>query len=212
MGYVVTQADVDAVAPGGTLTVDADATVTPLAAERAAARRVTIERGAVGARETVRAVTRAVVDRLGDASPQVIEAVVAETLAALGPQGAVVTPRGATLLPVVGQSLPSIDVCAACIEQEQSRNRQRAVMTTTGRNQKGIVARLTTRIAELGGDILDISQTLVGDYFTMIIVVDVANLAVPFEQFQEQLAAACRDIGCQMMLMHEDVVNSLHRV
>ena len=41
------------------------------------------------------------------------------------------------------------------------------MLTATGRNQKGIVARLTTVIAELGGDILDISQTLVGDYFTM---------------------------------------------
>jgi len=166
--------------------------------------------------DLVRAVTRAVVERLGDASPQVIEAVVAETLASLAPAGArdsstVTTPRGATLS-VIGQAAPSFDVCAACIEQEKSRNRSRAVMTTTGRNQKGIVARLTTRIAELGGDILDISQTLVGDWFTMIIVIDVAALSAPFERFQEELSTACQEIGVQMMLMHEDVMANLHRV
>jgi ACT domain-containing protein len=167
-------------------------------------------------RDAVRAVTRAVVARLGDASPQVMEAVVSEVLAALGPApspaGPVTTPRGATLLPVVGNPAPSLDYCATCIEQEKARTRRRAVMTTTGKNAKGIVARVTAQIAELGGDILDISQTLVGDFFTMIIVVDVGSLAVPFERFQEALTAAATDLGCQSMIMHEDVMASLHRV
>src|SRR5689334_9387877 len=121
-------------------------------------------------RELVRRVVREVTARLGDAGPQVIEAVVGEVLSSIAAPAPVTTPRGSTLLPMAGKPAPSIDYCAQCIEQERSRARHRAVMTTTGRNTKGIVARLTARIAELGGDILDISQTLVGDYFTMIIV------------------------------------------
>jgi ACT domain-containing protein len=172
------------------------------------------------ARAVVRAVSRAVVGRLGDAGPQVIEAVVQEVLAALdggapAPKRAssptVTTPRGAVMLPLANGK-PTVDYCAACVEQEKARGRQRAVMTTTGRNSKGIVARVTARIAELGGDILDISQTLVGDYFTMIIVIDVGSLSVPFERFQEDLQATVRELGCQAMLMHEDVMASLHRV
>src|SRR5258706_14293181 len=97
-----------------------------------------------------------------------------------------------------------------CLEQERARTRTRAVLTTTGRNSKGIVARITARIAELGGDILDISQTLVGDYFTMIIVVDVSQLSVPFERFQEDLQAAAADPGCQTTLMHDEGMCSLH--
>jgi ACT domain-containing protein len=168
---------------------------------------------ASGERELVRRVVREVTSRLGDAGPEVMEAVVQEVLASLDGGGRpITTPRGATLLPMAGQAAPSIDYCAQCIEQERARTRHRAVMTTTGRNTKGIVARITARIAELGGDILDISQTLVGDYFTMIIVVDAGSLAVPFERFQEELQGCVRELGCQAMLMHEDVLSSLHRV
>ena len=86
------------------------------------------------------------------------------------------------------------------------------MLTTTGKNQKGIVARVTAKIAELGGDILDISQTLVGDYFTMIIVVDTASLDVPFAGFKDALEAEVQAMGLQAMTMHEDVLGSLHRV
>ena len=127
------------------------------------------------------------------------------------PARGVTTPRGSTVLPMAGGE-PSLEFCMACVDQEKRRNRSRAVLTTTGRNTKGIVARVTSRIADLGGDILDISQTLVGDFFTMIIVVDVASLTVSFQHFQEEVQAAVRDMGCQAMLTHEDVMNSILRV
>ena len=180
-------------------------------------------------RDLVRAVTRAVVSRLGHAGPQVVEAVVAEVIAevervspptassmtgtAPAAGASFTTPRGATLLPMAAsKSAPDYAYCLSCVEQEKTRHRQRAVLTTTGKNTKGIVARVTACIAEFGGDILDISQTLVGDFFTMIIVVDVNSLAVPFAQFQDQIQSAVRELGCQAMMMHEDVMASLHRV
>src|SRR5262249_55893690 len=107
---------------------------------------------------------------------------------------------------------PGIDYCQMCLEQERARTRRRAVLTTTGKNTKGIVARVTAKIAELGGDILDISQTLVGDYFTMIIVVDTISLDVPFASFKDALEGEVRAMGLGCMMMHEDVVTSLHRI
>jgi len=166
-------------------------------------------------RDLVRHVTRAVVSRVGAAGPEVIEAVVSEVLAAVGgapESSSIVTPRGATLLPLAPGAAPTFDYCAACVEQEKARQRQRAVLTTTGKNTKGIVARVTARIADLGGDILDISQTLVGDFFTMIIVIDVGSLAVSYETFQQELKSTIQSMGCQAMMMHEDVLTSLHRV
>ena len=182
-------------------------------------------------RELVRSVTRAVVARLGHAGPQVVEAVVSEVIAEVerasggaasssrppAPTPATApftTPRGASLLLMAGdgKNPPAFDYCMACVDQERARDRHRAVFTTTGRNTKGIVARVTARIADLGGDILDISQTLIGDFFTMIIVIDVGSLAVPFSQFQEQLQSTVVEMGCQAMVMHEDVMASLHRV
>jgi ACT domain-containing protein len=122
------------------------------------------------------------------------------------------TPRGAQL-PVLPEGVqPTIDYCALCVEQEQQRGRKRAVLTTTGKNRRGIVAKMTQVIAEAGGDILDISQTLVSDYFTMIIIVDIAKLETSFEEFKTRVTAASSELGIQTMMMHEDIMASLHRV
>jgi ACT domain-containing protein len=209
MPRVVSHSDVEAVGPGGTITVEADAIVTPLALERAREQGVSIALGTTTeahSQSIIQQVTQLVVARLGDASPEVLEAVIAEVVGALGSAG--IGPSGGATVEVG----PGIDFCAMCLEQERARTRTRAVLTTTGRNQKGIVARVTARIFELGGDILDISQTLVGDYFTMIIVVDTASLRVPFAQFKDGLEAEVTQMGLQCMMMHEDVVTSLHRI
>jgi ACT domain-containing protein len=205
MPRVVSHTEVAAVPDGATLTVDADTIVTPLAAEQARARGIVIARSnTAGVAPTlVRQVARQVVARMGDAQPEVLEAVVAEVMSAIG------TGEAAPSLVEVG---PGIDYCQACLDQERARTRHRAVLTTTGRNCKGIVARVTARIAELGGDILDIAQTLVGDYFTMIVVIDAATLDVPFANFKAAMESEVQSMGLQAMMMHEDVVNTLHRV
>src|SRR6478735_6001314 len=86
MPRVVSHTEIAAVPDGGTLTIDPDTIVTPLAAEEARARGVVIARqNAAGlAPALVRQVTRTVVDRMGDARPEVLEAVVAEVMQAIG--------------------------------------------------------------------------------------------------------------------------------
>jgi len=106
---------------------------------------------------------------------------------------------------------PTREVCAACAEAERRRG-QRAVVTTTGKNRRGIVANIAQAIATAGGDIVDIAQTLAGDFFTMIIVVDTTALAVPFADFKTKLVAAVEALGAHCLVMHEDVVNALQRV
>ena len=155
------------------------------------------------------------------ASDELLRRVIAEVLTevqgsdrAPAPTGTTTTttPRGAVLPVLPPGTQPPIDYCALCLEQEQRRNRQRAVLTTTGRNRKGIVARMTHVIAEAGGDILDISQTLVSDYFTMIIVVDVTSLSASFEEFKQRVTDASESLGVKTMMMHEQVMAALHRV
>jgi ACT domain-containing protein len=93
-----------------------------------------------------------------------------------------------------------------------SRRGGRAVVTTTGKNQRGIVAKIAQAIADAGGDIVDISQTLVSDYFTMIIIVDTAALTVSFAEFKTRLERTVAAAGAECLVMHEDVVNALQRV
>jgi len=94
----------------------------------------------------------------------------------------------------------------------ESRRGGRAVVTTTGKNQRGIVARIAQAIADAGGDIVDISQTLVSDYFTMIIIVDTGALSVSFAEFKTRLERTVSATGAECLVMHEDVVNAIQRV
>ena len=93
-----------------------------------------------------------------------------------------------------------------------TRRGGRAVVTTTGKNQRGIVAKIAQAIADAGGDIVDISQTLVSDYFTMIIIVDIGSLSVSFAEFKAKLERTVATAGAECLVMHEDIVNALQRV
>ena len=204
MARIITHADIAALGDGSVLQVPEDAQLTPLAEERARARGIALQRGGAAPAALAQAVTEQVLRRLGGTGVDP-EQVVREVMAALEGAGAGdgVTTAG---------SPATLDYCAAFLEQERARARRRAVITTTGKNQKGVVARLTTIIAGLGGDILDISQTLVSDYFTMILIVDTATLSSPFADFKAEIEGACRDLGIQCLVMHEDIVTSLSRV
>ena len=97
-------------------------------------------------------------------------------------------------------------------QSADARRGGRAVVTTTGKNQRGIVAKIAQAIADAGGDIVDISQTLVSDYFTMIVIVDTGALSVPFAEFKTRLERTVAGAGAECLVMHEDVVNALQRV
>jgi ACT domain-containing protein len=94
----------------------------------------------------------------------------------------------------------------------ETRRGGRAVVTTTGKNQRGIVAKIAQAIADAGGDIVDISQTLISDYFTMIIIVDTGALSVSFAEFKSRLERTVSAAGAECLVMHEDVVNAIQRV
>ena len=109
------------------------------------------------------------------------------------------------------ETLTRAELCASCAEEARRRG-PRAVVTTTGKNRRGIVANIAQAIAEAGGDIVDISQTLVSDYFTMIIVVDTSALALPLADFKARLTRAVQALGAECVVMHEEIVNALQRV
>lgn len=101
---------------------------------------------------------------------------------------------------------------ASALTAPERRNGGRAVVTTTGKNQRGIVAKIAQAIADAGGDIVDISQTLISDYFTMIIIVDTGALAVSFAEFKSRLERTVSSLGAECLVMHEGVVNALQRI
>ena len=88
----------------------------------------------------------------------------------------------------------------------------KAVITVTGKDNVGIIAKVATLCSEHGANISDISQTVLSDYFAMIMLVDIKALNVEFEVFSDLLKQVGTDNSLDIHTMHEDIFNSMHRI
>lgn len=88
----------------------------------------------------------------------------------------------------------------------------RAIVSVLGEDRVGIVAAISTVLAETGTNIEDIRQTIIGGIFSMTMLVTVDEDATPFAEVQRRLAEAGESIGLQVTLQREDVFRFMHRV
>ena len=88
----------------------------------------------------------------------------------------------------------------------------KAVITVTGRDNIGIIARVSTECSNYGANILDISQSVMREYFAMIMLADIDALAIPFSDFVDKLSSLGRETGLEIHTMHEDIFNTMHRI
>ena len=88
----------------------------------------------------------------------------------------------------------------------------RAIVTVIGKDHVGIIADVTALLAQYGVNVLDISQTVLQEYFTMIMLVDAAQCTVPFADLARTLAEAGTQRGLQIRAQREDIFNAMHRI
>ena len=88
----------------------------------------------------------------------------------------------------------------------------KAVITVTGRDNIGIIARVSTECAKYGANILDISQTIMQDLFTMIMLVDMGDCSKQFDAIRSELDKMAEEINVTIKIQHEDIFNSMHRI
>ena len=88
----------------------------------------------------------------------------------------------------------------------------KAVVTVTGKDKVGIIAMASAECAKHGANIIDISQTVLSEYFAMIMMVSLDELTVDFSVFAEAMANAGRESGVDIRVMHEDIFNTMHRI
>lgn len=88
----------------------------------------------------------------------------------------------------------------------------KAVITVTGRDSMGIIARVSTACAEHGVNIIDISQSVLKEYFAMIMLVDIDRLNIPFTDFVDRMTELGHAAGLEIHTMHEDIFNSMHKI
>ena len=88
----------------------------------------------------------------------------------------------------------------------------KAVVTVIGKDQKGIIAKISNRLFENGVNILDISQTIMQDMFTMIMLVNFENENVTVKQISEKFEQAEKDMGLSIHVQREEIFTSMHRI
>lgn len=88
----------------------------------------------------------------------------------------------------------------------------KAVISVLGKDRVGIIAKVSGILSEANANILDISQTIMQDIFTMVLISDVSSANVGFTELKEKLTKAGEELGVSVSVQHEDLFHSMHRI
>lgn len=89
---------------------------------------------------------------------------------------------------------------------------KKAVITVVGQDTKGIIAKVSAKCADANANIMEISQSVLKEYFAMIMVIDISVLSVPFGDFVDEMKALGEQNALDIRTMHEDIFNSMHKI
>lgn len=88
----------------------------------------------------------------------------------------------------------------------------KAIITVLGKDRVGIIAGVSSILAEANVNILDISQTIMQEYFTMMMMTDLSKMGLSLEELKEKLNDKGEALGVSIKLQHEDIFRSMHRI
>lgn len=89
---------------------------------------------------------------------------------------------------------------------------KKTIITVIGKDTVGIIAKVCTYLADNQVNILDISQTIVQEYFNMMMIVDMNGAKKAFDLISAELSELGQDIGVVIKCQHEDIFNMMHRI
>ena len=88
----------------------------------------------------------------------------------------------------------------------------KAIVTVIGKDRVGIIANVCGLLAKNNVNILDISQTILNEHFTMIMLVDLSASQVPFKELAAALADSGEEMGVAIHMQREDIFEAMHRI
>lgn len=86
----------------------------------------------------------------------------------------------------------------------------RAVITVIGRDMVGILAKVSTTCAEANANVIEVTQSVLQEFFAMVMLIDIEKMNCELSELQETLKNNV--LGMTIHVMHEDIFNSMHRI
>lgn len=97
-------------------------------------------------------------------------------------------------------------------KKAQELHKQTAVITVVGQDRVGIIAAVSAKLAEVNVNIKDISQTILQDVFTMIMLVDISQMSISLIDLADRLEQVGTQIGLSIKIQHADIFDAMHRI
>ncbi len=88
----------------------------------------------------------------------------------------------------------------------------KAIVTVVGKDRVGIIANVCTALANFQVNVLDISQTVMQGYFTMMMVTDVSMCGVPLAELVTRMDEIGKEMGLSIRVQREDIFEAMHRI
>ena len=88
----------------------------------------------------------------------------------------------------------------------------KAIVTVVGQDRVGIIAAVCSKLAEFNVNVLDISQTVMQGYFTMMMATEVSESNVPLAELSKRMEEIGKEMGLSIRVQREDIFQAMHRI
>ncbi|MBP3380887.1 MAG: ACT domain-containing protein [Ruminococcus sp.] len=88
----------------------------------------------------------------------------------------------------------------------------RAVVTVIGKDNVGILHKVSGICAEMGANVIEVTQSVLQDMFAMIMLVDITGMTADFSKLADDMTSLGEKLGLSIHTMHEDIFNSMHNI
>ena len=88
----------------------------------------------------------------------------------------------------------------------------KAIVTVVGKDRVGIIAQVCTTLAAYQVNVLDISQTVMQGYFTMMMAAEISECSIPVAELAKRMEQAGQEMGLSIHVQREDIFQAMHRI
>lgn len=87
-----------------------------------------------------------------------------------------------------------------------------AVLSVVGKDTVGILVSVAGKCSEYNANVIDVSQTVINEYFAMFMFINIDQLTIEFNDFVDELILLGKEKGLEIHVMHEDIFNLMHKI